>query len=222
MTVVGTLLLVGVLLAALAGAWAWWRTACGRGLARAATWCAVAAVALALGATLVLQLALVGVVEGSAYADRVTTGGLPVYYRVSAMWSALEGSLLLWLLTLAAVAALGVRSAPVRHRALAGTTLAAAVAAFAVVTLLASPFGAAADGAPPSPLLQDHVAMGVHPPLLYAGFAAAAVPHALAVAAGRGGVDGAWVATVRRWTLWGWVLLTAGIGLGAWLSLIHI
>lgn len=219
MSLVGTVLLAGVLACALLAAAAWWFSASRPGLARAGATGAVASAVLAAVATLWLQGSLLGLLPHVPYSVRVSSADLPFYYRISSMWSALEGSLLLWLLVLAVVSVLGVRSAPLRHRRLTAVTLMAGVALFALLVLVASPFGTAGDGPTPSPLLQDHVAMGVHPPLLYGGFAAAAVPHALAVAAvGGHGVDGAWMARVRRWTLAGWVLLTAGIGLGAWWS----
>src|SRR5690606_26223048 len=98
--------------------------------------------------------------------------------------------------------------------------LTALAAAFTVVSLVASPFTEAAGAAArPSPLLQDHVAMGVHPPLLYAGFALLAVPFALSVAGMvTGSVGRDWAAAVHRWTRVAWVLLTLGIVLGAWWS----
>lgn len=233
MTVAGTVLLVGVLVAATVAGGAW--AAAGRGhrpvalerVGRAGLWGAVGGAATAAG---IVLLGLVRHDESLAYVRKVSAPELPTYYRVTALWSALEGSLLLWLVVLGAVAlgamyrARGVRAGT---HAAALATLCWLFAAFAAVSLLASPFALteAQVAARPSPLLQDHVAMGLHPPLLYLGFAALAVPFALALGAlatpGVGparAVDTAWAGVVHRWTVLAWIALTAGVGLGAWWS----
>ncbi|MBO0609032.1 cytochrome c-type biogenesis CcmF C-terminal domain-containing protein [Myceligenerans salitolerans] len=177
----------------------------------------------AAAATAHLEAALLRGSDALPYVSRVTAPDMPAYYRATAMWSALEGSLLLWLLALAAVAALATattRRLEPRHRAAVLTVLGAVVSVFGVISLLASPFTTAAGaGGAPSPLLRDHAAMGVHPPLLYAGFAALAVPYALSVAASAGRrLPRGWAATTRAWNLGAWILLTAGVALGAWWS----
>lgn len=219
MSAAGTALLVAVLVlsALAAGLAAARRTAAARALV-------VAAAGAGLAAFAILEIALLLRVHDLGYVDRVIEPGMPAYYRATAAWAALEGSLLLWLVALAAVAAIFAlrRSArpPERSGAAALGVLAAGVALFAGVSLLASPFSSAAgDGPPPSPLLQDHPAMGIHPPLLYAGFVTLAVPYALAVGAAAGRDAGAaWARVVRVWLLVAWILLTAGIAVGAWWS----
>ncbi|GAA4431269.1 cytochrome c-type biogenesis CcmF C-terminal domain-containing protein [Georgenia halophila] len=241
MSAAGTVLLAAAALLGLTAAVAWARAAAGRVRAaadatgtttserpttfeRAGATTTVLALAAVAGAVVLIEVALVRHDTSLSYVDRVSDATLPVYYRISALWSALEGSLLLWLLATAVVAALFVRRprdlTPAGHCA-AAAVLAALVAVFAVVTLVASPFGPAgmADAARPSPLLRDHAAMGVHPPLLYAGFTALAVPYALAV----GGLatrtlGRPWARVVHAWTLGAWVLLSAGIVVGAWWS----
>jgi cytochrome c-type biogenesis protein CcmF len=150
---------------------------------------------------------------------------VPTYYTVISLWAALEGSLLLWLLVLTALTAL----AMVRVHPRAGdlhpwamSVLSALSAFFFALALFAgnafdrvSPVPA--DGPGPNPLLQDHPLMGVHPPLLYAGYVGMAVPFAYAVAALVTGHTGpAWTAVVRAWTLTAWTCLTAGIVMGGW------
>ncbi|MGW9551438.1 heme lyase CcmF/NrfE family subunit [Citricoccus zhacaiensis] len=227
MTLLGTVLLVLVLAASLTGA-AVWAAAARAGnrnqWARAGRWATGLALAAAVAAVVIVEVALVSHDTRLNFVAMVSGPELPVYYRITALWSALEGSLLLWLLVLAVVSALAVRGVAgtsERTRGVVGSVLSLATAAFAIVTLMASPFAVddSAVSARPSPLLQDHVAMGVHPPLLYAGFLGLAVPYALAL----GGLvtremDAAWAARLRRWTLASWILLTAGIALGAWWS----
>ncbi|MBE1874881.1 cytochrome c-type biogenesis CcmF C-terminal domain-containing protein [Myceligenerans pegani] len=183
----------------------------------------VLSAAAAAAAAAHLEVALLRGSAALPYAARVTDPDMPAYYRATAMWSALEGSLLLWLLALASAAAIATATArrlDPGQRATVLAVLAAVVAMFGVISLLASPFTATAGaGAAPSPLLRDHAAMGVHPPLLYAGFAALAVPYALSVAALAGRrLPRGWAATTRAWNLGAWILLTAGVALGAWWS----
>ncbi|MGA5760598.1 cytochrome c-type biogenesis CcmF C-terminal domain-containing protein [Nonomuraea bangladeshensis] len=133
--------------------------------------------------------------------------GVPLSDTVTSLWSALEASLLLWLLALTGVAAVaGRRHRPgdrLRSVAMASVMLVCAVF-FAVSALTGRPVvPAAADGPGPGALL-------------HLGSAALAVPFGHGVAClvtGRTEIG-----TIRRWTLAAWVPLTAGIVLGAWWS----
>ncbi|MGC3864271.1 heme lyase CcmF/NrfE family subunit [Micromonospora chersina] len=150
---------------------------------------------------------------------------VPLYYTLTSPWSALDGSLLLWLLILGAYAALLARRAyPARLHAYAMVVVSVVMLFFfALSTFAANPFRAVspvpADGPGPNPLLQQHPAMGVHPPLLYAGYLGLVVPFAFALAAPLAGRAGpGWVRMARPWALVAWASLTAGIGMGAWWS----
>ncbi|MFF4875058.1 heme lyase CcmF/NrfE family subunit [Micromonospora sp. NPDC000668] len=150
---------------------------------------------------------------------------VPLYYTLTSLWSALDGSLLLWLLILAGYAALlAHRRHPPRLHAYAMVVVSTVTMFFfALSTFAANPFREVnpvpADGPGPNPLLQQHPAMGVHPPLLYAGYIGLVVPFAFAIAAPLAGQQGrGWVRAARPWALAAWAALTAGIGLGAWWS----
>ncbi|WP_446213504.1 heme lyase CcmF/NrfE family subunit [Micromonospora sp. IBSANI012] len=150
---------------------------------------------------------------------------VPVYYTLTSLWSALDGSLLLWLLILAGYAALlAHRRHPARLHAYAMVVVSTVTMFFfALSYFAASPFREVspvpADGPGPNPLLQQHPAMGVHPPLLYAGYIGLVVPFAFAIAAPLAGQEGrGWLRAARPWALAAWAALTAGIGLGAWWS----
>jgi cytochrome c-type biogenesis protein CcmF len=87
----------------------------------------------------------------------------------------------------------------------------------------ANPFRAVlpvpADGPGPNPLLQNHILMGIHPPLLYLGYVGMSVPFAFAMGALLAGVKGgAWIQLTRRWTTAAWMFLTAAIIAGMWWS----
>jgi cytochrome c-type biogenesis protein CcmF len=155
-----------------------------------------------------------------------TTKATPLYYRVTGLWGALEGSLLLWewiLIIFSAIIAWTYRQ---RHRDLMPWVLMifSIVSAFflCVIGFVSNPFEtlipAPLDGRGLNPLLED-ANMMTHPPLLYTGFVGLTVPYAFAMAALIiGKVDEAWIVTTRRWTITAWFFLTAGNLVGAWWS----
>ncbi len=76
-----------------------------------------------------------------------------------------------------------------------------------------------ADGPGPNPLLQNHVLMIIHPPMLYLGYVGMTVPFAMAVAALlRGQLGPTWLQPLRNWLLVPTAFLTIGIMLGGWWS----
>jgi cytochrome c-type biogenesis protein CcmF len=164
-----------------------------------------------------------------AYVAEVGSRSTPALFNFAALWSALEGSILLWALILA-----GYTVAVVWHfRRRLGDPLVgwALVALFVICGFFfllmfgpADPFKAVAGAAPldgpgPNPLLQNHILMAFHPPLLYLGYVGFSVPFAFAIAAlVTGRVGEGWLLETRRWTLFAWGFLTIGIVLGAWWS----
>src|SRR4051794_16565583 len=153
----------------------------------------------------------------------------PLLFTIASMWSALEGSILLWALVLAGYIAVMVRH--FRTRAtdpLVGwatfTTFVVAAFFFGLMLGPASPFkeivGAVpSDGPGPNPLLQNHPLVAFHPPMLYLGYVGFTIPFAFAIAALiTGRIGEGWLIETRRWTLFAWGFLTAGIILGAWWS----
>ncbi|MCY7299443.1 MAG: cytochrome c biogenesis protein CcsA, partial [Ilumatobacteraceae bacterium] len=71
----------------------------------------------------------------------------------------------------------------------------------------------------PNPLLQNHVLVLFHPPILYLGYVGFTVPFAFAIAAlVTGRVGEGWLVETRRWALFAWGFLTLGIILGGWWS----
>ncbi len=153
----------------------------------------------------------------------------PTLFKVSTMWSALEGSILLWGLVLAGYLAAMTwrfrarRADPIVTWATV-TGLVVAVFFFGLMVGPANPFtlvaGAVpADGPGPNPLLQNHPLVAFHPPLLYLGYVGFTVPFAFAIAAlVTGRLGEGWLVETRRWTLAAWGFLTGGILLGAWWS----
>ncbi len=149
---------------------------------------------------------------------------LPSYYKLSAVWGAHEGSLLLWALTLSAwTVAVTIFSRALPERFVAGVlaVMGFVSAGFLLFILaLSNPFERifppAAEGRDLNPLLQDP-GLIIHPPMLYMGYVGFAVAFAFAVTAlASGRLDVLWARWTRPWALSAWVFLTLGIALGSW------
>ena len=160
-----------------------------------------------------------------AYVANNSNTALPVEYKVSAVWGAHEGSLLLWVLVLAAwtfAVSLFSRHLPLPLVARVLAVMGMISTGFLLFTLFTSnPFdrllpNSPAEGGDLNPLLQD-VGLIFHPPLLYMGYVGFSVAFAFAVAALLGGrLDSAWARWSRPWTNLAWVFLTLGIALGSY------
>ena len=148
----------------------------------------------------------------------------PLLYKFAGVWGNHEGSLLLWVLDLAAFGACaawfgGNLPAPLKARVLA-VQGAIGVAFLAFMLLTSNPFLRLElppmNGEDLNPLLQDP-GLAFHPPFLYLGYVGLSMSFSFAVAALiEGRVDAAWGRWVRPWTLAAWIFLTIGIALGSW------
>ena len=148
---------------------------------------------------------------------------LPLPYRIAAVWSGHEGSLLLWILMqglwTAAVAFFS-KSLPEEMAARIIAVLGWIIFGFLLFILLTSnPFERLLPGAEEgnglNPLLQD-TGLILHPPMLYMGYVGFSVPFAFAVAALISGrINTAWTRWSRPWTIAAWIFLTLGIALGS-------
>ena len=160
-----------------------------------------------------------------AYVASNSNTALPTPFKISAVWGAHEGSLLLWVTMLGGwgmAVALFSRSLPLEMVARVLSIMALVSIGFILFTLETSnPFErhlptAPAEGADLNPLLQDF-GLIVHPPTLYMGYVGLSVVFAFALAALLGGrLDAAWARWSRPWTTTAWVFLTIGIALGSW------
>ncbi len=149
---------------------------------------------------------------------------LPTIYKISAVWGAHEGSLLLWVLILAgwtvAVASL-TRDLPEEVVARVLSVMGMISIGFLSFLLFTSNpferlFPVPVQGGDLNPLLQDF-GLAVHPPMLYMGYVGMSVAFSFAIAALIGGeLDSAWARWSRPWTLVAWMFLTIGITLGSW------
>jgi cytochrome c-type biogenesis protein CcmF len=161
-----------------------------------------------------------------AYVAENSNAALPWPYKITAVWGAHEGSLLLWVSVLAlwtlAVASFS-RHLPQEFAGRVLGVMGLISLGFCLFMLTTSdPFTrllpAAEQGRDLNPILQDP-AMAIHPPMLYTGYVGFSVAFAFAVAALLGGrMDAVWARWSRPWTLTAWLFLTFGITLGSWWS----
>ena len=157
---------------------------------------------------------------------------LPWYYKITALWSGQEGSLLFWSWLLAGYSVAAVWLNREKHRPMMPYVVAAlmVVQGFFLIlnVFVAPPFQLLAineggqmvvsgplDGNGLNPLLQ-YPAMAIHPPMLYLGYVGFSVPFAFALATLITRQAGEkWIETTRRWTMLAWLFLSMGVLLGA-------
>jgi cytochrome c-type biogenesis protein CcmF len=149
---------------------------------------------------------------------------LPPIYKVSAIWGAHEGSLLLWVTLLstwgAAVATFS-HNLPQQVVSRVLSVMGMLGIGFLLFMLLTSNpfdrvFPVPPEGRDLNPLLQDP-GLAMHPPMLYMGYVGFSVAFAFAISALMGGkLDAAWARWSRPWTTVAWIFLTLGISLGSW------
>ncbi len=159
-----------------------------------------------------------------AYVAQNSNTQMPTMYKISAVWGAHEGSLLLWAFMLgawtAAIAAFS-RSLPEVIVARVLSVMGMVSIGFVLFLLLTSNpferlFPMPPEGRDLNPLLQDP-GLAFHPPMLYMGYVGFSVAFSFSIAALIGGkLDAAWARWSRPWTTVAWIFLTLGIALGSW------
>ena len=222
----GALAGVGVAVLGLSGRRpAWWRDS--------AMLVGVMMVAAA-GAFAVMERALITRDFTVSFVAQNGSSRTPTLFNFATLWSALEGSILLWTLVLCGY----VVAVVIKFRGRGDDPMMAwvmltlfVVCAFFFLLMVgpARPFvpfdpqpfanGQPFDGPGPNPLLQNHILMAFHPPILYLGYVGFTVPFAFATGAlATGRVGEGWLLATRRWTVMAWGFLTLGVVLGAWWS----
>ena len=195
-------------------------------LVESAQHAALGVLALLTAAVLLLIYAFLTFDFSVRYVANNTNLGTPFYYRITALWGALEGSIVLWAWLVSIYTLIVI----LRHRTSARqlypwvlTVMLTVVAFFLVVMTMPAPvfsrmMPVPADGRGLNPLLEDS-GMITHPVALYLGFTGFTVPFAFAVAAlVTGRVGDFWITTTRRWTIVAWYFLSLGLLIGGWWS----
>src|SRR5216684_2757589 len=158
------------------------------------------------------------------YVAMNTNRGTPFYYRITALWGALEGSIVLWAWMLSIYTLIVVvryrRRQPELYPWVLSVMLGILAFFLLVMSVPAPPFERLSpippDGRGLNPLLEDS-GMITHPVALYLGFTGFSVPFAFAMAAllvGRTGDE--WITITRRWTIVAWYFLSLGLLIGGW------
>ncbi len=191
-------------------------------LLRVATFCGFLALVSTMIAVGILAWALLKRDFSFEYVAHYSSRLLPWRYSLSALWVGQAGSLLLWALFVSGLAGL-LRLLPAPDHKLRETAFGVMLANLgfiaAIMVFAADPFkpslAAPAEGLGLSPLLQ-HPSMLIHPPVIFAAYAAWTVPFALAMAALMSGkLDVTWAEMARPWALCAWAILLVGLLLGA-------
>ncbi len=153
------------------------------------------------------------------YSDRAQS----MLYTLAAFWAGQPGSLLLWAWVLSIYSAAVVYQNRTRNRHLmpyvVGVTGVVLLVFTGLMAFMSNPLAGQAvappDGTPLNKLLENPYQL-LHPVTLYMGYVGLTIPFAFCIAAlATGNLSDVWIRTVRKWTLWAWLLLTAGIILGA-------
>lgn len=148
---------------------------------------------------------------------------MPFWYKITAYWGGLDGSLMFWVFVLSMFSSVAVHFNRARHRDMIGYVVATVMVVqlffLAILVFYKDPFATfltepPLDGKGLNPLLQNYW-MVIHPPSLYIGFVAATIPFAFCVGAlASGRLDDAWIYSIRVWMLICWFFLSFGLILG--------
>jgi cytochrome c-type biogenesis protein CcmF len=159
-----------------------------------------------------------------SYIANHSNSQLPIFYKITAIWSAHEGSMFLWIVFLTLWSILFVNSLSSKHPLKKGTMLMLTfiILGFLLFLLITSnpferilPFGAL-EGADINPVLQDP-ALAIHPPLLYLGYVGFVISFSFITAyLFYGDLHYPWEQDIKDWSFVAWIFLTIGITLGSW------
>ncbi len=147
---------------------------------------------------------------------------LPWYYKVTAVWGAHEGSLLLWVLILVFWQYLLSRDKYLPKQVLLVSSI-ITLSLVALVLFSSNPFlrwlpDSPSEGLDLNPLLQDP-AFVIHPPMLYLGYVGFVMPFIITISTllkpKAFNLD-QYVYLMRKWSLLAFGFLTLGIALGSW------
>jgi cytochrome c-type biogenesis protein CcmF len=192
-----------------------------------ARWAFIGAFLMILAAEGVLQYALIAGRYELQYVFSFSERALPLWYKIAGAWAGQEGSFLLWAIWAGLYGLLLMRTAG-RYEPWVMTVYAAIVLCLMGILAYQSPFAPVPppedapsmpfpprDGLGLNPSLEN-IWMTIHPPIIFAGFAALAVPFAYAIAALWRHEYQEWVVRVRPWAIYATTLLGFGLALGGY------
>ena len=158
------------------------------------------------------------------YIANHSNSALPIFYKVSSIWSAHEGSMFLWIVFLSIwgfIFNIAVNNNDILKPKTIGIVSFILVGFLLFLLLTSNPFAtilpiAPINGADINPVLQDP-ALAIHPPTLYLGYVGFVIPFASSLAfLINGDSNIKWEKSIKKWSVMAWVFLTIGISLGSW------
>ncbi len=169
-------------------------------------------------ASLLLALLLIVRDFRIEYVQQYSGLELPIHYQFAAFWAGQKGSFLIWLLWGTLLGLLLRRTAGRAEASVMGLYV-LTLLGLLFILVRENPFvmlrDSPLDGAGLNPLLQDDW-MVIHPPIMFVGYAASAIPFAFAMAAlWRRDYDG-WAARAFPWALGGFLVLGCAILMGGY------
>ena len=152
------------------------------------------------------------------YVYQYSGNELPTHFQLAAFWAGQKGSFLIWLLW-GSLLGLPLARAAGRDEAPVMGTFVLTQIALLLILVRENPFvmlpQTPADGVGLNPLLQDNW-MVIHPPIMFIGYAASAIPFAFAMAAlWRRDYEG-WAVRAFPWALFGFLVLGVAILMGGY------
>jgi len=202
-------------------------------LIKSARQAGIAACALIFLATFSVVYLFVTDNYSMAYVASHSNRDLATFFKVVALWSGQEGSLLFWCFLMSIYIFSVLIAYRNKHGELmpyVGTILAGVQLFFLTISnFVANPFNVLAAAGPSGALeyitrpdgsglraVLQYPEMIIHPPNLYSGYTGFTIPFAFALAALLGRYPGEkWIHLTRRWTMIAWCFQTVGILLGA-------
>ena len=158
------------------------------------------------------------------YIANHSNSALPVFYKISSIWSAHEGSMFLWIFFLALwgfIFNIYIKNSEILKPKTIGIISIVLVGFLLFLLITSNPFVtilpiAPDNGADINPVLQDP-ALAIHPPTLYLGYVGFVIPFACSMAfLINNDASVKWETLVRKWSVMAWIFLTIGITLGSW------
>ncbi len=158
-----------------------------------------------------------------AYVAQNSHSQLSWIYKICAVWSGHEGSMLLWVCLLSvwsAAACTDKQQTPKTYACLLVTLGFITLSFLLFLISVSNPFtplnAITSDGRDLNPLLQDP-GLSIHPPLLYLGYVGFSVVFAYGIVGlMQNRLDYDYLKRLRFWTLSAWSCLTFGIVAGSW------
>ena len=156
------------------------------------------------------------------YVYKNSSNDLPAFYRLSALWSSLEGSHLLWTLLLSFCVSFSLWIFKKENEFFLPLVsfLAQGILSWMFFLCISSSnpfepvFPIPGNGLGMNELLQNPY-MAIHPPCLFLGYTALCIPFCYSFSSlWLGALTESCAKTMRRWALFSWIFLTVGIFLG--------